>query len=118
MKSIVVVEDDLAVLDVITMMLQKVGYQVNVFSNGLDILENRFAIPDLFIIDKQLSGVDGLDICGYLKVRSDTAYIPIIVISASPNVAILARHMGADDFIEKPFERQQLLNCVSKHLKD
>jgi DNA-binding response OmpR family regulator len=116
-KKILIVEDDEPVLDVLEQMLQAAGYQTESYTDGNAIFEGKFNLPDLFLVDKQLSGIDGLDLCSYLKIRDVTSTIPVVMISASPNVAILARHMGADDFIEKPFDRKTLLEAIQKHLR-
>jgi DNA-binding response OmpR family regulator len=82
----------------------------------MELINNHFELPDLFIIDKQLSGVDGLDICAHLKTRQLTAQVPVIMVSASPSVEALAKKAGADDFLEKPFNRKEILKLVRKHL--
>ena len=52
----------------------------------------------------------------HLKAQQKTQHIPIIMISASPGIAVQSRDAGADDFIEKPFDRSDLLNVVEKHI--
>ena len=76
-------------------------------------LKNKFTLPDLFLIDKQLSGYDGLDICRHLKNQAHTKNIPVIMISASPNIGALSKEAGADAYIEKPFEVKDLLRLVN-----
>ena len=116
MKRIVVTDDDAGIQDVLKLILERAGYEVDVISNGNDILKNHFVLPDLFILDKQLSGIDGLDVCRHLKSQKKTAHIPILMISANPNINHLAREAGAEDFIEKPFEMKFLLNKVEKYI--
>jgi DNA-binding response OmpR family regulator len=116
-KRIIVVDDDPGVQDVFKLMFAKAGYETIILGGGNDIFENDYALPDLFLIDRQLSGVDGLDICSYLKGRKETQHIPVIITSASPNVAKLAQLAGADEFVEKPFNTKELLNLVEGYMR-
>jgi len=115
-KKIIIVEDDPAILDALTIMLDEAGHEVAGFRNGEAILNNSFEVPQLFILDKQLSGVDGLDICRFLKDQERTRGIPVMMLSASPQVERQAMLAGADDFIEKPLRMQRFLSRVSKLL--
>src|SRR5687768_16065356 len=117
-KKILITEDDPAIMDVLTLILANNNMKVCCHTNGAALFENKFEIPDLFLIDKQLSGVDGLDICRHLKSQDLTRNIPIVVISASPHVHSQALEAGADEFLEKPFSNKNLLFVVRKHLAD
>lgn len=111
-KRILVADDDPGIRDVFTIIFQKAGYDLELKEDGEDLLKNKFVLPDLFLIDKQLSGYDGLEICRYLKKRDQTRNIPVVIISASPNISYLARDAGADFFIEKPFDMKNLLKTI------
>ena len=63
-----------------------------------------------------LSGADGRVICKNLKAEDETRHIPIIMVSAHPSAGRSIREAGADEFLEKPFEMEALLNKVAKHL--
>ena len=115
-KRIILTDDDPGVQDAFRICLERAGYEVEVFTNGTPLLEGTYQQPDLFLLDKQLSGVDGLDICRYLKNQRQTAHIPVIMLSASPQIDRLAKAAGADDFLEKPFRIKQLLEVVNRHL--
>ena len=117
MKRIIIVEDDSSVLDPMTIILRNAGYSVTGFFDGSLILANDYTWPDLFIIDKQLHGVDGLDICRHLKSQEVTKNIPVIMVSANPNIINLAMDAMADDAIEKPFRMKELSDIVARHLK-
>jgi DNA-binding response OmpR family regulator len=93
-------------------MLEKAGYEVEIISNGNRILKNQYTIPHLFILDKQLSGVDGLYICRFLKQQERTSRIPVIMISANPGIKGMAASAGADDVIEKPFAKRDFIKTV------
>ena len=80
------------------------------------ILHNKFTLPDIFLIDKQLSGTSGLDVCRFLKKQNSTRQIPVIMISASPDIGKLSQEAGADNFIEKPFNVKDLLSMINRYI--
>jgi len=116
MKQIILADDDPAIRDAFELILKRAGYHVTIFANGELLMENNFSVPDLFILDKQLSGVNGLEVCRYLKGQDATRHVPVIIISASPYVKQNVDESGADDFIEKPFRTKELIDLMGKHL--
>jgi DNA-binding response OmpR family regulator len=116
MKKIILIEDDPDIRGVTLLVLERAGYSVMVFDNGEPLMEGAYDVPDLFILDKQLSGVDGLDVCRFLKAQDATKAIPVVMLSASPNIELQSRQAGADDFLEKPFSTKLLREIVAKHM--
>ena len=116
MKSILVTDDDPGLQDIYKIILERAGFKVTILSNGMDILNNQYEKPDLFLLDKQLSGVDGLEICRHLKNRPSTQEIPVIIVSASVGIGSLAKDAGADDYLEKPFDKKHLLDIIAENL--
>jgi DNA-binding response OmpR family regulator len=113
---ICIIEDDDGIQDVLKIILKKAGYETDIFSDGIAIMENRYSAPDLFLIDKQLPGTEGLTLCQHLKDDGNTASIPVIMMSAHANVRESSVLAGANDFIEKPFRIAHLLGTIRKHL--
>lgn len=113
MKRIIVADDDPGIQDVVRMILTRSGYDVTTYANGNNLLSGNFIEPDLFIIDKQLHNVDGLDVCRFLKNRNLTS-APVILFSASGRMSARAYDAGADAFLEKPFKMKLLLELVEK----
>lgn len=113
-KKILITDDDEGVQDIFKLIFERAGYHVEIHGEASSILENNYSAPDLFLLDRQLSGQDGLKVCRFLKSQSHTKDIPVIIVSATPGIAKLAREAGADDFIEKPFQMKELLNVVAK----
>lgn len=111
-KKILIADDDPSIQDIFSIIFRRAGYQVEVKKDGEDILKNRFTVPDIFLIDKQLSGYNGLDICKWLKTQRHTSNIPVIIISAAPDLANQANQAGADSYLEKPFDVNTLLKLV------
>src|SRR5436190_13961160 len=103
-ERICIVEDDEGIQDVLKIILTRAGYETDIFPNGNAIVENKYTIPHLFLLDKQLSGIDGIGICRFLKSHRCTKEIPVVMMSAFPNIEQLSIMAGADDFIEKPFK--------------
>lgn len=114
--KILVVEDDPDILNALNIGLASVGFDVDVMLSGKPILENQFVLPDVFILDKRLPDVDGLEICRYLKSKPSYQKVPVIVISASPRVKNKALESGAAYFIEKPFVMQELVIAIRNTL--
>lgn len=116
MQKIIIVDDDPAIRDAFRLIFTAEEYDVTIFTEGSPVLTNAFELPDIFILDKQLSGVDGLDLCRILKQRPETQNIPVIILSASPNIGLLANSAGADEVLEKPFKVKMLRESVSRLL--
>jgi DNA-binding response OmpR family regulator len=116
-KKIFIIEDDRNVQEILKLILEKAGYEIEISSDGQFIYTNHNFWPDLFLLDKHLAGFDGLEICKYLKSKDQTRAIPIIMLSATPGVEPLARQAGADDFMEKPFNSGILMRKVADFLK-
>ena len=113
---ILVADDDSSIRDIFKIILVRAGYDLELKEDANEIFNNNFKIPDLFLIDKLLSGVDGLELCRYLKDNPDTCNIPVVMVSASPDIGVSAIKAGADDFIEKPFELTYLLKVIERNI--
>ena len=115
-RKILIADDDPGIRDIFQIVLVKAGYDIEVKDDANEIFGNNFTIPDLFLIDKLLSGVDGLDVCRFLKNNPQTNNIPVVMVSASPDIGTVALKAGADDFIEKPFELSYLLKVIERNI--
>jgi CheY-like chemotaxis protein len=116
-KSITIIDDDIAVQDLLRIVFEKAGFVTYIFSDAKAVLANAFVVPDIFLLDKQLSGVDGLEICRHLKQLPATKDIPVIMLSATPHIENMAIAAGAEAFVEKPFSNKALVALVNSHLK-
>jgi DNA-binding response OmpR family regulator len=111
-KTILVVEDEASIAEVVSLYLKRAGYNVQIASDGrqaLNILEKQ--IPDFVILDLMLPEVDGLALTRWLRDRSD---VPIIMLTArrAEIDRIAGLEMGADDYVVKPFSPQELVSRV------
>jgi DNA-binding response OmpR family regulator len=118
MKKIMIADDDPGIVDAVEIMLDFEGYEVSSTVNGATLLDMQTEFPDLLLLDIWMSGFDGRDICRELKQKKSTRGIPIIMISASRDIERSAYEAGADDFLAKPFEIDDLLGKIKKLLKD
>ena len=106
---VLVVEDDLALSDVISFTLRRAGYDVTVAADGLAALDAfGQASPDLLLLDLNLPRLDGLGVCRHVR---SISRVPIIILSVRGGDEDVVRglELGADDYIVKPFSPTQLI---------
>ena len=115
-KKVLVADDDPAIVDCLQIMLEDANYDVAITSNGQTIALAKSFHPNVILLDIWMSGQDGRDICKYLKKQADTKTIPILMISATRDLEQSAKNAGAEDFITKPFQMDQLLAKVAQYV--
>jgi DNA-binding response OmpR family regulator len=115
-KKILIADDDPGILDVLTLFLEEVGYEVETTSDGEIMRDFVNGYPDLLLLDIWMSGWNGRDICRLLKNSEVTRHIPIILVSANKDTANIAKEAGADDYVNKPFDLDELLNKIERYL--
>jgi DNA-binding response OmpR family regulator len=116
-QRIVIAEDDPSIQKIFSIILQREGYEVEMYSDGKDVYEKTHKSPNLFILDRQLeNNSDGLEACRQLKAKEETRNIPVLMISAQPGIGTLAKAAGAEDFLEKPFSVTLLLDKIRRIL--
>jgi len=115
--TILVVDDERSISEVISLYLTRAGYRVKIAHDGQSALkELARQMPDLVVLDLMLPEVDGLEITRRLRAVGDT---PIIMVTARREEAdrILGLEMGADDYMVKPFSPQELVSRVRAVLR-
>lgn len=116
-QSILVVEDEPSIAEVVSLYLRRAGYQVDVAGDGMRALQALEArLPDLVILDIMLPEVDGFGLTRWLRDRSD---VPIIILTARRDEVdrIAGLELGADDYVVKPFSPQELVSRVRAVLR-
>jgi DNA-binding response OmpR family regulator len=111
MGNILVIDDDPDIGIMLKMILEYKGYTAEVTESGekaLELLGDRSY--DLVIMDMLLSGVNGTDLCQRIRRQPHMDHIPVMMISAHPNAKELCLKAGADDFILKPFDMNEILH--------
>jgi DNA-binding response OmpR family regulator len=114
MKKVMIIEDDEAINDILCIILRNRGYEVISMNRGEVIDYKTQELPDLFLIDKNLPGVDGLSICSELKSNPETNNIPVVIISANQHFLKPAMQAGADACLPKPFSRNELMTKIEQ----
>jgi DNA-binding response OmpR family regulator len=116
-KKILVVDDDESITEVIQIVLEGEGYEVEVSLDGSCIPNFPSGQPDLILLDILLHSKDGRKLCQQLKSNQKTSHIPVIVLSAHSDGSQAANDCGADDFLEKPFDVDVLISTAEKYLQ-
>ena len=115
--SVLVVDDDPGVLDVVAFMLRREGFEVDEEKDGTAALAAARKRPyDIVILDVMLPGMSGTDICRELRSESD---VPILMLTARDAEIdrVLGLELGADDYVTKPFSAAELLSRVRAILR-
>ena len=109
-RRVVLIEDDGDIAEAITYQLEKVGLQVKVAKTGEEGLEAVRRGADLVLLDLNLPGMDGLEVCRMIRRQTTTGHVPIIIVSARADEVdrVLGLEMGADDYMVKPFSLKEL----------
>ncbi|HYK00838.1 MAG TPA: response regulator [Thermoanaerobaculia bacterium] len=115
---ILVVEDDPQVARLISLVLQRNGYTSQVVADGDSAFDKaRETKPSMIFADLTIKGMGGEQLCSALKANPDTKNIPYVVVSGDRDIAEKARVCGADDYMGKPFEFEDLIRLVNKYAR-
>lgn len=117
-KRVLIIDDDQGILEAISAILELEGYTVDATdkSQYLDKIP-KDKIPDIILLDLLLSGKDGTVLVEQIKGKKGMKKIPIIMLSAHPQAKEAAERVGVTDFIAKPFDMEELLSMIDKHIK-
>ncbi len=119
-KKILIVDDEVDLVETVRFPLEMEGYHVLVSYNGEDALNlARKENPDLILLDLMLPKLDGYKVCRLLKFDDRYKHIPILMLTAKTQEKdkALGMETGANEYITKPFEMDQLLKKVKAYLK-
>ncbi len=115
-KKIFVVDDDVSIGEIVCMLLEMEGYEVNSFSAGKDGVEKaRNEKPDLVLLDYFLPGEKAEEIIDNMRNVVDQK-LPILLMSANADAGKLAEKLSVNEFIAKPFHRERLLEAIERNL--
>lgn len=118
-QKILVVEDDVSLLKLESILLTTRGYQVFSKDNGKDALECvEKEMPDLVLLDVMLPGVDGLEVCRQIKSNPLTSHILVVLLTAKKareDVA-MGKEVKADGYITKPFQTAMVIKTIQELL--
>ena len=117
-EKILVADDEQEIRNLLDHFLKGQGYEVVLASDGNQALklaaeEN----PQVIILDIKMPGLDGLEVCKRLKEKEQTKLIPVIVITGFEDNKMAALNLGADDFVNKPFDMAEISSRVKSALR-
>ena len=109
-RRVLLIEDDADIAEAIGYQMEKAGLAVRVARTGEEGLEAVRRGVDLVLLDLNLPGMDGLEVCRMIRRQQTTAHLPIIIVSARADEVdrVLGLEMGADDYVVKPFSLKEL----------
>lgn len=119
-ETIMIVEDEEDILELIKYNLEKENYSTIGIETGEACLEKvKVFRPDLILLDLMLPGIDGLRVCRVLKNDSETARIPVVMLTAKGEESdiVTGLEMGADDYLTKPFSHKVLIARIRSVLR-
>ncbi|HEX2770715.1 MAG TPA: response regulator transcription factor [Geobacteraceae bacterium] len=120
MKTILIIEDENDLAELVAFNLEKEGYRPLIAPDGPSGLEAaRHNSPDLVLLDLMLPGMSGMEICKVLKSNEKTARIPVVMLTAKGEEIdrVVGFEVGADDYVVKPFSTRELLLRVKAVLR-
>jgi DNA-binding response OmpR family regulator len=107
-------EDDKARQTGLSSVLKQNGFEITVFNSGYPLVEMTDNWPDVFLIDIELPGINGLEVCKWLKSHDSSSNIPVILLSGDAYLKVLASAARADDYMEKPVLPQALIARIKE----
>lgn len=116
--KVLVVDDDSGIGEMLKTLLEYYGYEVTVTAKPEEteqlIVEEKI---DLVLLDMLISGVNGTDVCRSIRDNSETTGTPVLMMSALHDAGVKCKEAGADDFIAKPFEMEDLTAKITEVLE-
>ena len=119
-KTILVVDDSNAIIQLLTFILESTGYRVTTASSGMDALKILETLrPNIILLDVMMPGIDGFETCRQIKTIEDIKDIPLIFITGRTEGKDITKgfELGAVDYISKPIYPQEVQSRVNVHLK-
>ena len=114
-KRILLCEDDTSIVDVTNTILDELGYTVEVCTHSEEVLKRvKITRPDLILLDLWMPHLDGAEITRRLKADPKTKTIPVVILSANKDTEAVAKEIGADSFLCKPFD----IDVFEKKIKE
>jgi DNA-binding response OmpR family regulator len=116
-QTILVVDDDTAILDMISQILQEENYHVITANNGrAAITRAQQEEPRLILLDLMMPEMNGWQVINELRASPKTRSIPVLLLSARREMAVTAQELGVTSYLEKPFDLDDLLSRVEQIL--
>lgn len=116
-RHVLIADDDVAIVEVVSMVLEDEGFRISSTNDGQTVMQlKQEDLPDLILLDIWMSGIDGRDIVKHLKSQPHTMGIPVVMFSANRDCEAIALECGAEDYLLKPFDIEDMLAKINKYL--
>lgn len=116
-KKIMIFDDDTVILEVISILFEDAGYDVQISETSHDILEKVAEYrPDIILMDNWIPNIGGVEATRLLKKHEEFNSIPVIYVTANSDIAALAANAKADDYLAKPFDLDDLEGKIAKFI--
>lgn len=117
-KTVVFIDDEQDILEAVQIILESSGYRVVPFTHMKSVRDIVAAHPDLILLDILLVGQSGKEVCQSIKQTPELQSVPVIMLSAHPlsKLKTVMKQAGADGYLQKPFELDNLVKTVTEHL--
>ena len=118
MNKILIFDDDTSILEVITIIFEENGYEVQISETSHDIIQRVSDFrPDVILMDNWIPNIGGVEATKLLKSHEEFKNIPVIYVTANNDIAALAATARADDYVAKPFNLEDLEEKVAGYMK-
>ncbi|RZJ39253.1 MAG: response regulator [Chryseobacterium sp.] len=118
-KKIMICDDDLGILEVLEMMLELEGFQVYTESNSTNLMQQiRQNTPDLLLMDLWMPVLSGDQLLKTIRTSPELTSLPVIILSASVDGNQIAQNAGANAFVPKPFNMDDIISVVKSTLQN
>lgn len=118
-RTVLIIEDEKLIIVSTQMVLEAAGFRVESATNGEEGISKALELrPDLILLDIMMPGIDGWETLTRLKRDTETSEIPVIIFTAREHARghQKSAEMGAADYFRKPFEPDELIELVEKHI--
>lgn len=117
MNKLLIIDDDEDISAMLYLLLRSREFEVAVVTKSEDIFSTiKTYQPDIILLDVFLTGYDGRVICKQLKFHPDSKHIPVIMVSGDDQILQTVEQYGADDFIQKPFDSEEVVKKINAQL--
>ncbi|RCH55638.1 response regulator [Mucilaginibacter hurinus] len=117
-KKIILFDDDDDILSICTYILEEQGWEVHTFGNCNEIIDKVSGImPDVILMDNWIPDTGGIEATQRLKADNNLKHIPVIYFSANSDIQSLAKDAGAETYLAKPFDLEELEDVINKLIR-
>src|SRR5687767_3542763 len=117
---VLVVDDDAGIRQMLSTLLSEEGFEISTAPNGQEGLNRAVeSVPDVVLLDVMMPDLDGLEVCRQLRSRPKTRYVCILLVTAKAGSGdkVAGLKAGADDFVTKPFDPEELIERIHTSLR-